>query len=298
MASLPPWQSVLDELFRQHERLHKTLIWLEESEYQTELPPTGQTPVQLMETLCHQHQSIVHEVQAYGQEKQVSPPPLPSLTADFQEDCYRNLLYFQDRLAAVANARLPVHLHDACRQLTAQVASAQSQVAAYWYSLARWGRTALRAFVAEQFDLLLDSVGGLPEEALCEQVVAGTWTARDILAHVLSWEEFGWEILHQWPSPAPRSLQPWAYDDMDQANRDMVHARSHLDLIDLMGDLYTYRRRTLQFIDACSEEALTGTGSYGWDERGTLVAFLLQMAQHRNEHAHGLWTARNAGQLS
>ncbi len=301
MVNPPAWQSILADIERHHRQLQKTLLWLDEGEHQTALPATGQTPVQLMETLCHQQRSIVHEVQEYCQETSGKTPPALSLTEAFLEGCHQSLVYFRDRMEEAATADLPmpisVQVRAACQHLVTQVAATQSMLADYWFSLARWGRPGLREFVAAQFDVLLDSVGGLPEESLCEKVVAGTWTARDILIHVLIWEEYGWEILHQWPRPDPQSLRPWAYDDMDQGNQVMVEARRHLDLIDVLGDLYTYRRRTLQFIDARTEAELAGVGSYGWDEKGTLSAFLLQMAQHRNEHAQTVWAAREAGLL-
>ncbi len=302
MSQPPPWLTLLDDIHHQQQHLQETLCWLDEDEYTQQLPSTGQSPWQLIEVLCHHQLSIVHEVQKYLQETHDRTPALRLQAEDLPTVWAQHWVFFQNRVQEVTAAHLPGsvgdHMHSRCRQLLAQVTDTRRVLADYWYSLPRWGQARLRGFVADQFDILLDGVGGLPEEALCTDVIAGSWTAREILVHVLIWEEYGWEILRQWPRPDPPSLRPWQYKDMNQANQIMLEARQHLSLIDVLGDLYTYRRRTLRYIDTSSEAKLISTGSYGEDGEGSLAAFLLQMAQHRNEHAQAIWAAREAGQLT
>ena len=181
-------------------------------------------------------------------------------------------------------------------QLVGAIGDADRAIRPQWEAYAGWGRSALRGFVADQYDCLLDSVGGLTEEELNEPGVVGDWSARDTLAHVLAWEEYGWVILSQWPEPKPGTLTRWEVGDSEaEANALLLDRYAESNLIDVLGDLYTFRRRTLRFIDDCDESRFDSVGSYGWGETGSLTLFLLSMACHCTEHALQILDARERG---
>ena len=162
-----------------------------------------------------------------------------------------------------------------------------------WASYVQWGRSAIREFVADQYDNLLDSVGGMTESRLTQANAVGTWSIRDILAHVLAWEEYGWVILSQWPEPKAGSLARWGVGvSVGETNAILLASYATKDLIDVLGDLYTYRRRTLRFIDKSEEPMFESIGSWGWNESGTLVEFLISMACHQTEHAEDIFKVR------
>ena len=162
-----------------------------------------------------------------------------------------------------------------------------------WATYSGWGRSALRGFVADQYDCLLDSVGGMSEDALNKPGTVGAWSARDTLAHVLAWEEYGWAILSQWPEPQDGSLARWEVgNSINDGNSRLLGRYADRDLIDVLGDLYTFRRRTLRFIDRTEDATLASTGSWGWDESGGLTEFILSMACHCTEHALQILDAR------
>lgn len=179
------------------------------------------------------------------------------------------------------------------RQLTGTIGEVDREIWPQWETYAEWGRSALRGFVADQYDCLLDSVGGLAEEELNEPGVVGDWSARDTLAHVLAWEEYGWAILSQWPEPKAGTLARWEVGESEEeTNARLLDRYAESDLIDVLGDLYTFRRRTLRFIDACDDAQFDSVGSFGWDETGSLTLFLLSMACHCTEHALQILDAR------
>ena len=178
-------------------------------------------------------------------------------------------------------------------QLAGAIGDADRAIRPQWEAYAGWGRSALRGFVADQYDCLLDSVGGLAEEELNEPGVVGDWSARDTLAHVLAWEEYGWAILSQWPEPKAGTLTRWEVGESEEETNTLLLDRyAESDLIDVLGDLYTFRRRTLRFIDDCDDAQFDSVGSYGWDETGSLTLFLLSMACHCTEHALQILDAR------
>ena len=178
-------------------------------------------------------------------------------------------------------------------QLAGAIEDADRKVRPQWEAYAGWGRSALRGFVADQYDCLLDSVGGLTEEELNAPGVVGDWSARDTLAHVLAWEEYGWVILSQWPEPKQGALARWEVGrPEDETNALLLDFHADRDLIDVLGDLYTFRRRTLRFIDDCDDSRFDSIGSYGQGETGSLILFLLSMACHCTEHALQILDAR------
>lgn len=181
-------------------------------------------------------------------------------------------------------------------QLTEAIGNADRAMRPQWEAYAGWGRSALRGFVADQYDCLLDSVGGLTEEELNKPGVVGDWSARDTLAHVLAWEEYGWAILSQWPEPKTGTLTRWEVGESEaEANARLLDCYAESDLIDVLGDLYTFRRRTLRFIDDCDDARFDSVGSYGWGETGSLTLFLLSMACHCTEHTLQILDARVPG---
>lgn len=181
-------------------------------------------------------------------------------------------------------------------RLVRAIGEADRAIRPQWEAYGAWGRSAFRGFVADQYDCLLDSVGGLTEDELNKPGVVGDWSARDALAHVLAWEEYGWVILSQWPEPKAEALVPWEVGESeDEANARLLDRYAGRDLIDVLGDLYTYRRRTLRFIDDCDDARFDSVGSYGWDETGSLTLFILSMAWHCTEHALQILEAREHG---
>lgn len=181
-------------------------------------------------------------------------------------------------------------------RLAEAVEDANRALRPQWEAYAGWGRSALRGFVADQYDGLLDSVGGLTEEELNQPGVVGDWSARDTLAHVLAWEEYGWAILSQWPEPKTGTLTRWEVGESEaEANALLLDRYAKSDLIDVLGDLYTFRRRTLRFIDDCDDAKFDSVGSYGLGETGSLTLFLLSMACHCTEHTLQILDARDPG---
>lgn len=171
-------------------------------------------------------------------------------------------------------------------------------IVAYCHSLRRWGREGMRAFLERQQDDLLDAIGGLGEETLTAVPVCGTWSTRDVLAHVLTWEEYAWAVVQQWPNPDWASLSAWLQDaSMDDVNAQLLAEKADFSMIDILDWLSTYHRRIMKQFDALSDQELERPGDYGWGESGTLVGFLYEMALHKAVHAAEIWQARKDGLL-
>lgn len=164
----------------------------------------------------------------------------------------------------------------------------------YAGSMQRWSRSALRQFLVRNHTNLLDSVSGLTEATLLATRVCGSWSIRDVLAHVLSWNEFGYLVAKPWPNkPDAASLQPWQVAvDVDTLNATLLAARADLDMIAIMDGLTTYHRRMMRVLDRASDDLLVSSGEMWFGEVGPLSELFYGLSLHEAEHAEQIWCYR------
>ena len=170
-------------------------------------------------------------------------------------------------------------------------------IARYCGSMDRWGRAGLRAFLIQQQKNFLDVISGLSEQTCAQVSVCGNWSVRDVLAHVLTWDEYTYQVVKQWPEVPMASLSPWIEGEEDEVNARLMAAKADWGMIDLLDGLVTVHRRILRRYDTLSDEALAAEAEYGWGMRDTAVGFLYSMSIHTAEHAAELWEARIHGHL-
>ena len=177
------------------------------------------------------------------------------------------------------------------------VRSHAREIGLYCGSMRRWRRAGLRAFLVQQHASLMDSIAGLDETTLLSTRVCGFWSIRDVLAHVLSWNEYGYLVMRGWPQVDHSTIAPWIEgDDGDAVNASLLAARADLDMIAIVDWLTTYHRRVLTRFDALSDEDLASIGDQGWGTQGELAHLLYSLALHETEHAEDIWRFR-AGEM-
>ena len=168
----------------------------------------------------------------------------------------------------------------------------------YCGSLHRWQRADLRKFLVQQHTNLMDSIGGMSEATILATRVCGIWSIRDVLAHVLSWNEFAYRVLQQWPKLDKIALQDWLHADgatdsgFDAINARLLAARADLDMIAIVDWLTTYHRRLLRLFDRMSDEELSSQGEYAWDEESDAASLFYEFSVHEAEHAEQIWRYR------
>jgi len=166
-------------------------------------------------------------------------------------------------------------------------------------SMQRWPRADLRAFIVQQHKTVMDGISGLTEATILSTQVCGIWSIRDLLVHLLSWNEYEYTVLKQWPDAAHESLTPWLDGHgIDDINANLLAERATLTMIDICDGLMSYHRRTLRYFDKCTDEQLAGAGDYGWGEEGTLSNFFYDFALHEAEHAEAIWRYRATAEAS
>ena len=98
---------------------------------------------------------------------------------------------------------------------------------------------------------------GLAEAHLTEPGVVGDWSAKDVLAHVTTWEE---EALKYLPlilegrRPPRYSTQ---YGGIDAFNAQMTEQKRHLSLAEVLRQLDETHRRLIDYVNSAPEEQFT-----------------------------------------
>jgi hypothetical protein len=124
--------------------------------------------------------------------------------------------------------------------------------------------------------------------------VCGTWTIRDVYAHVLSWNEYCVKLLRHWPEPNPEVISQWAWqedDTMASFNERMMAAHAHLTMIEIADGLTTEYRRMMRVFDKMSDADLCSEG-LTWGGPGVLSNFFYEIFVHEAEHAAQIWAYR------
>ena len=180
----------------------------------------------------------------------------------------------------------------------------------YCFSPDRWGRDGLFRFYRHHFDSLLDAITGLTEESCTSVLVNGNWTVRDVLAHILAWDEYVLELVKRWPDislPDHRGdglededaddLSHWASEDVDTVNARLQEARTGLTMIEVLDGLATCHRRIVSRCQGLSDDALEMEVEYDIGERGNVVNLLVSTSAHTADHAAEIYAARADGRL-
>lgn len=135
------------------------------------------------------------------------------------------------------------------------------------------------------FKQLMDCLGQLTEEELTNAPSVGSWTVKDVIAHVWSWGDEALQTIKYWQKP-----RPWqagvAYDDA--WNEAQVAARRALPLITVVDGITGVHRRLVHQLDLAEDKTLAQVGRAPWGEEMTLIDFINWTATHYAEHAEGL----------
>ncbi len=122
----------------------------------------------------------------------------------------------------------------------------------------RLTREAVRESLATERRNLLGALQGLAEEEMTRLPVAGDWSVRDIVAHILAWEE---EAVMRLDLLAAERSQDIAWIG-DEEELEAWNARAHqryggLALAEVMRRLADVQERILASLESLSEERLT-----------------------------------------
>jgi len=110
-------------------------------------------------------------------------------------------------------------------------------------------RDQLLARIDAQWRALIDALAGLPDAVMLEQGVVEGWSAKDVIAHVASWDG---EALKALPL-IMQSKRPPRYGGVDNFNARQYEANARLSLSEARDALGSTHQRLLHFLATVPE---------------------------------------------
>ncbi len=132
----------------------------------------------------------------------------------------------------------------------------------------------------------------LSEEQMCQAVLEGHWSIKDILAHIVVWEQrcLGWieSSLHGGTPAIPEPGATWA--DLDRLNERDFLSNQNRPLQDVLADFHRSYQQFLEQIEALSEEDITVPQRFSWMHGESLIpAIAANSYDHYNEHGEQIY---------
>jgi hypothetical protein len=142
-------------------------------------------------------------------------------------------------------------------------------------------RDETRAALVANFKRLMDCVGQLTEDELTSCPVAGTWTVKDVIAHIWTWSDEAARTIKAWQAPRPWQVGV-SFDDA--WNNAQAASKTGLPLLTVMDGVLGAHRRLVYILDTDDDAALARVGRAPWGDEMPLVDFLYEMAEHYSAH--------------
>jgi len=142
-------------------------------------------------------------------------------------------------------------------------------------------REDVRDSLARERGKLLAALDGLSEEEMTRPGVAGQWSVRDVLAHILAWEEEAVTRLGLLAADRPQDFARITNEEELNAWNARAHQRyAGLPLAEVMRRLELVQGRVLAGLDSLSDERL------GTDEGPVPVHNWLPECTYAHEQEH------------
>lgn len=150
-------------------------------------------------------------------------------------------------------------------------------------------RIEFRFVINDERNRFMNALGGMFEQEMFSVEVCGMWTVKDVMAHMLAWDEEILRTAEHWTAE-----RPWQHGALydDEWNEMEVAQRADMDVIVLADGLATCQRKLMQLFDQMSDQDLTAMATAPWGERMSLLSFLYEMALHNSTHRKDLEALR------
>ncbi len=124
--------------------------------------------------------------------------------------------------------------------------------------------------IISERESLDDVLGTISESELSIPGVEAEWSIKDILAHIVFWEE----LMVSWLEEALKGLEPQmlppgkTWDDLDEINQDAFQRNQEREIDEVLEAYHSHYPVALASVKNVQENALMDPGMYSW-RRGT-----------------------------
>ena len=129
----------------------------------------------------------------------------------------------------------------------------------------------------------------LTPEQMNEPGVVGEWSVKDVLSHVIEWEQMclGWyKAGLRGEVPALPALG-FKWNQTPQLNQHIFEKHRDRSLDDVLTQFHASHREILGVIQGLSNEALFTAGHYAWTNKNTLGTYMVSATS-----SHYLWARK------
>lgn len=127
----------------------------------------------------------------------------------------------------------------------------------------------LLAWMQEERRALEETIGELDEAQMVRPGLEGGWTVKDVLAHIVAWEQ----LMCRWLQEAIAGQvpdRPGDSDDIDRRNEAIYEANRERPLAEVLEDFARSYQRSLEVVRGLPEEPLFDADYYAWREGNPL----------------------------
>lgn len=133
---------------------------------------------------------------------------------------------------------------------------------------------------------LENALKGLTDTDMVKAPVTGGWSGKDILAHIVSWEQsfIKWyqtglrgekQVMPVWDQPGV----------LDDINRQIYERNVNLELSNVKKEFHASYKLILKTVEKVSEEAMFTPARYDWTGKDTLADYIwVNTGRHYFEH--------------
>lgn len=115
-------------------------------------------------------------------------------------------------------------------------------------------RQQLLKLLDKEWQAFMESYAGLSNAQLAEPGVIGTWSLKDILAHVTTWEEEALKVLPLILKGGRPPRYSVMYGGIDAFNAQRTEQKRSLSLSDVMAQLDDTHRRLIDYVQSAPDE--------------------------------------------
>ena len=145
------------------------------------------------------------------------------------------------------------------------------------------GRDQVLTEIETQWNHLAEIINRVPAHRMEVEVVDGTWTVKDLLGHISTWESETMGNIARFLDPQIGAMR--SYPDPDGFNEQEAEAKRTFPLADVTRDLKETHARLLEFLNSLEESA--------FHQEAVSRRIKLDTYDHYKEHAETLrdWLA-------
>jgi uncharacterized damage-inducible protein DinB len=137
--------------------------------------------------------------------------------------------------------------------------------------------------IADTRQNLMELLADLPADALSSEIVVDQWTAKDILIHIIAWDEICVGPLRVFAGGGAFAAEP--IQDHNAWNQQQVERRAGLPLEAIFKEMTRVRLELLATAQRLDESKAQTVHLLPWGGQGTAAQILSGLAWHENEHA-------------